>query len=83
MTDLYTRQVKSLLAAGFTYDQVDVLIDLFQPLKTSKKIANRKYKWSEEDYDSAVHMFNQIKEKYPEIPWHKIRGLRNPVRISR
>jgi len=68
MTDLYTHQVKSLLAAGFTDEQVDTLIDLFAPLKMSKKLTNRKYKWSEEDYDSAIHMFNQIKEKYPETP---------------
>ncbi len=65
MTD-YDSQVRSLLAAGFTDDQVNALIEMFEPLKVQKDVKQKMCKYTQMDLMAAHHIFKQIRDKFPE-----------------
>lgn len=62
----YDHQVKQLMSAGFTDSQVDVLIELFEPLKPRKEVKHRQAKYKIGDMDSARYIFDLILMKFPD-----------------
>lgn len=59
-------RIKALLAAGFTDDQVDILCELFEPLKPRKVVKTRKVKYRPDDFDFAQEMYRLILAKFPD-----------------
>lgn len=51
----------------------------FEMLKNDKKTAFAIVRALEVIGEASNRIPEEIKEKYPNIPWHKIRGLRNKI----